>query len=154
METPAAPASQDLALAARRPRVLLVEDHPINRQTVQIMLGDRVDLHVATDGGEGVEAAGAWDFDVILMDTDMPRMNGLDATRAIRAAQARNQNQPAHIILITGVGCAAPADLAASCGADQHLARPITEDGLIAAIARHAQDLVDAESLALLNAAA
>ncbi len=138
----------------RRPRVLLVEDHPINRHTIQIMLGDRVDLHVATDGEEGLDAASTWDFDVILMDVDMPRLNGPDATRAIRAREAQTQQAPVHIVLMTCATARDPALMAAACGADQHLARPITEDGLIAAIAKHAQGLVDDESLANLRAAA
>ncbi|HEY2662396.1 MAG TPA: response regulator [Caulobacteraceae bacterium] len=140
--------------ASRRPRVLLAEDHPINRQTIQIMLGDRVDLHLAVNGLEALDAARTWDFDVILMDADMPLMNGLEATRAIRAAEALEARSPTHVVLLTCATAPDPGLIAAACGADQHLARPLTEDALIGAIARQAQGLVDDESLAQLRAAA
>ncbi len=153
-QPPSASLSFETPIWARRARVLLAEDHPVNRQTIQIMLGDRVDLHLAADGLEALEAAASCEFDVILMDADMPRMNGLEAVGAIRAHEAGRRRAPVHIILMTCATAHDPAGLALACGADQHLARPITEDGLIAAIARQAQGLIDDESLANLKAAA
>jgi CheY-like chemotaxis protein len=154
MQKLSAPISFAASTGARRARVLLVEDHPINRQTIQIMLGDRVDLHIARDGLEGLDAVAACEFDVILMDVDMPRLSGPNAVRAIRADEAERGRAPVHIVLMTCATARDPQALAAGCGADQHLARPITEDSLIAAIARQAQGLIDDESLANLKAAA
>ena len=109
---------------------------------------------MARDGQEALEAFGGCDFDVILMDVDMPRLNGPDAVRAIRAIETGRARPPVHVILMTCATAANPAALAADCGADQHLARPITEDSLIAAVARQASGLIDDESLANLRAAA
>ncbi len=106
------------------------------------------------DGLAALDAIASCEFDVILMDVEMPRMNGPEAVRAIRAREAGRQGPPVHIILMTCATAGDPAGLALACGADQHLARPITEDGLIAAIARQAQGLIDDESLANLKAAA
>ena len=154
MDNPQSAFASSSAFAARRPRVLLAEDHPVNRQTIQIMLGDRIDLHLAVNGREALEAARTWDFDVILMDADMPVMNGIEATQALRALEGFQSRPPVHVVLLTCATATDPGHLAAACGADQHLARPLTEDGLIAAIARQAQGLVDDESLAQLKAAA
>ena len=66
--------------------VLLVDDHPTNRELGQLMLGllgCQVDL--ACDGREAIEAARKGAYDVILMDVHMPVVDGLAATRAIRA---------------------------------------------------------------------
>ena len=83
MQREAAPSPAAGNLAGRR--ILLAEDDPINREVVQEparLAGLIVDT--ACDGAEAVERAGRLRYDLVLMDMQMPRMNGLDATRAIR----------------------------------------------------------------------
>lgn len=71
------------ALAAR---VLLVDDHPMNRELGQLMLGlVGCEVDLACDGREAIEAARSGGYDAILMDVHMPGVDGLAATRAIRA---------------------------------------------------------------------
>ena len=83
MQRGPAPAAAAGNLAGRR--ILLAEDDPINREVVEEparLAGLIVDS--ACDGAEAVERAGRLRYDLVLMDMQMPRMNGLDATRAIR----------------------------------------------------------------------
>ncbi len=71
-----------------RARILLVDDSSANREMLAAALACLdVELVEATNGEEGVAAARAGDFDLILMDVYMPVMNGVDATRAIRALE-------------------------------------------------------------------
>jgi len=131
----------------------VVEDHPVNRQTLKLMLADRVDLHEAVNGRDGVEAADAWDFDLVLMDVDMPVMDGLTAARAIHAHEAEANRPAAHIILMTCATAKSPERDVLASGAAGYLARPITEAGLFAAIAT-AVGSSAADSLTLIGDAA
>ena len=82
---PAAP-----AIGAAPRRVLLAEDHPTNRRVVQLILeAIDVDLTCVEDGAAAIEAAATQTFDLILMDMQMPVMDGLTAVRAIREREER-----------------------------------------------------------------
>ncbi len=133
---PSAPlAAEEPAHDGRRRRVLLAEDHPTNRRVVQLILeGLDVDLTCVDDGAQAVEAEASGHFDLILMDMQMPVMDGLEATRAIRAREARAGAPRTPILSLTGN--AMPEHTAASlaAGADGHLTKPIAADRLIAAV--------------------
>ncbi|MBE7219187.1 MAG: PAS domain-containing protein, partial [Caulobacteraceae bacterium] len=82
---PAAPA----AARSTRARVLLAEDHPVNRRVVELILaGAEVDLTSVVNGAEALEALAGQDFDLVLMDVQMPVLDGLSATRELRAREA------------------------------------------------------------------
>ena len=134
----APPADVDIGpdISAGALRVLLVEDHPVNRRVVALMLGDAFHLDQAVDGAQGVEAALASDYDVILMDMQMPVLDGLAATRRIRMAERELRKPRSAIVMLTANahGEAATASLAA--GADGHLTKPVTASSLFAEIAR------------------
>lgn len=97
---PAPPAPAAETDPPRRLQVLVVEDNPVNRLVVREMLqAQGHNVHEAHDGEEGVQVANAHLFDVILMDISMPRMDGLQATRAIRSGLGKSHLVP--IIALT-----------------------------------------------------
>jgi two-component system sensor histidine kinase/response regulator len=114
--------------------VLLVEDEPINRELMQILLevvGLRVEL--ASDGIEAVEQAARLPIDLILMDMQMPRLDGPDATRRIRQLP-----QAAHlpIIALTANAFAHDRQVCLDAGMDDFLAKPIDPEDLFEAVLR------------------
>jgi CheY-like chemotaxis protein len=105
-------------------RVLLVDDHPMNRrlgETLLDLLGCEVDL--ASSGEEAVEAVATVAYDAILMDVHMPRMDGLTATRAIRASGLPSASTP----IIAMSADVMPQNIARcrQAGMVDHLAKPV-----------------------------
>jgi PAS domain S-box-containing protein len=103
-------------------RLLLAEDNPINQRVEELIfgkLGQKLDI--VGNGLEAVEAVEAGDYDAVLMDIQMPQMDGLEATRRIRALPL---HQPYIVALTAGVQ---PADREAcvSAGMDDYLAKPV-----------------------------
>jgi PAS domain S-box-containing protein len=122
---------------ARRVRVLLAEDHAVNQKVVQLMLEGAADLVIVDNGKQAVEAClGPAPFDVVLMDMQMPVMDGLSATRAIRDAERRGGRSRTPIVCLTANAMAHQVQAAISAGADLHLAKPITSEALYAAISQ------------------
>ena len=118
-------------------RVLLAEDHPVNQQVVQLILGAvGAEIETVADGVAAVEAFKAAAFDVILMDMQMPVMDGLAATQAIRAHEAQAGSQATPIIMLTANAMGRHRQEARLAGADLHLAKPITPDRLLEGIGR------------------
>ncbi|WP_395651747.1 ATP-binding protein [Brevundimonas sp.] len=136
-EASAARPSRPEALSARpadRPlRVLLAEDHPVNQRVVQMILSDQdVDLVTVDDGAQAVAAFAGGEFDLVLMDMQMPLMDGLSATRAIRALEAEQGAPPTPVIMLSANAMAEHQDAARLAGADLHVAKPITAASLLA----------------------
>ncbi|MNL35850.1 Autoinducer 2 sensor kinase/phosphatase LuxQ [compost metagenome] len=118
-------------------RVLLAEDHPINQRLIQLILADHVtELMIVDDGAQAVAAFEAQPFDVVLMDMQMPGMDGLTATRALRAVEAaRPAAAPTPILMLSAHAMPEHRDSARAAGADLHLAKPITARDLLTALA-------------------
>jgi PAS domain S-box-containing protein len=113
-------------------RVLLAEDHPTNRRVVELILGAAgVDLTSVENGAEAVDLAARSRFDLILMDMQMPVMDGLTAIRAIRRREARNGEPATPIYTLTANAMPEHAQASAVAGADGHITKPITADGLL-----------------------
>ena len=116
---------------ARCLHVLLVEDHVIN-QKLAISLIERAGHQVtlAINGEEGLRAAMRQDFDLILMDMQMPVMDGLDATRAIRAFEVANQRKRVRIVAMTANAMASDREACEQAGMDAFLSKPFKADEL------------------------
>jgi signal transduction histidine kinase/CheY-like chemotaxis protein len=132
----AAPPSQAIeALASGSLSILLVEDNDPNRRVVQLMLAELgLGADEASCGADAIARATAREYDVILMDVQMPGIDGLEATRRIRAQQ--RGKRPIILALTANVmeGDAARCRLA---GADGYLPKPVRIDDLSAALAPH-----------------
>ena len=114
-------------------RVLLAEDHPINQRVVQLMLEPYgAAVTVVENGAQAVEAVSARRYDVVLMDMQMPVMDGLAATRAIRAQEAGGRRTP--IIMLSANAMAGHRQDALTAGADLHVAKPVTMAALLEGI--------------------
>jgi CheY-like chemotaxis protein len=117
----------------RKRRVLLVDDSPAFRGLMQWYLGTLPEVEVvaeATDGEQAIAAVERLQPDLVLMDVRMPKMDGLEATRRIRAGA-----KSPRILLLTNHATAIPAGLAAEAGADALLDKADLADRLPEAIA-------------------
>jgi CheY-like chemotaxis protein len=112
-------------------RVLLAEDHPTNRRVVELILGAAgVDLIAVENGAEAVDEAARGHFDLILMDMQMPVMDGLTAIRAIRRREAR-EGRRTPIYTLTANAMPEHAAASQAAGADGHVTKPISADRLL-----------------------
>ena len=118
-------------------KILFADDHAINRRVVAMILEPLdVELTAVENGAMALAAASAARFDLILMDVQMPVMDGLSATRRIRQLERETGRAPTPIISLTAN--AMPDDVARSldAGSDLHLPKPIRPDVLLEAISR------------------
>lgn len=120
---------------ARRLRILLAEDNAINQMLATALLekaGHQVDA--VGNGAEAVEAVVAAAYDLVLMDVRMPEVDGLEATRRIRALGGPKADLP--IIAMTANVMAEERDECLAAGMSDHIAKPIDEDDLMRAVAK------------------
>jgi CheY-like chemotaxis protein len=134
-----APAPRDEATDAgahlAKLRVLLAEDHPTNQRVVQLILEPYgIDLTIVGNGAEAVDMFRPGLFDLILMDMQMPVMDGLAATRAIRELERKAGCAPLPIAMFSANAMDEHLAMAAQAGADHHISKPITPERLLAGI--------------------
>jgi PAS domain S-box-containing protein len=116
-------------------RILVVDDVAANRILVRAMLSACGHLLTeAAHGQEAVELARVQSFDLILMDLQMPGMDGLAATRAIRAGQGANRDTP--IVALSANALGAHVAECAAAGMNDHIAKPIDPATLLTKVAR------------------
>jgi len=130
--------SRSLEEAERRARlrVLLAEDNGVNQKVASTILkkiGVRVD--VVENGAESVRAAAERRYDLILMDCQMPEMDGFEATRAIRAREAETGVR-VPIIALTAHAMQGDRERCLESGMDDYLTKPLQRDALLAALKR------------------
>jgi PAS domain S-box-containing protein len=116
-------------------QVLLADDNAVNQQLALVLLekmGYRAD--VATNGAEVLEALARRPYDVVLMDVEMPVMDGLEASRRIN--QERSPGQRPRIIAMTANAMQGDRETCLAAGMDDYLSKPIRREELAAALAR------------------
>ncbi|WP_247894215.1 hybrid sensor histidine kinase/response regulator [Azospirillum sp. B510] len=128
-------AERGRAAPARGARILLAEDVPMNQiVTSSILCKAGHTVEVAEDGVLAVEAMRKGAFDLVLMDMQMPRMDGLQATAAIRQLGGRKGAVP--IIALTANALTEQLQLCLDVGMNDHVTKPIERDTLLSAVER------------------
>jgi CheY-like chemotaxis protein len=129
--SPLAPAQSDGASASTSPpnRVLLAEDDAVNR-TMTTQLLDKMghETHTVTDGREALAAVREQTYDVVLMDVQMPEMDGLEATRRLREEHPPGE-QP-HVVALTASVMKEDRKRCREAGMEAFLSKPIQRDDL------------------------
>lgn len=130
----AAEAEPAVAIPQRHLRILLAEDTPANQKLVQFLLGKRGHtVVVAETGQEAVDLVTAQDFDVVLMDVQMPVLDGLQATAEIRRmSDARRAGLP--IIAMTAYAMKSDRQRCLAAGMSGYISKPIDGNELIALV--------------------
>ncbi len=139
LPTVAAPevaAAPVMAVPNRPLSLLVVEDNLVNRTLLERMMGKAGHrVHAVEDGSLAVAAIADQNFDAILMDVNMPVMDGLEATRRIREMEkASGRHTP--IIALTALAIRGDAERCLEAGMDAYLAKPYRRDDLLATLAR------------------
>jgi len=132
----AAPTRPDVEMARRLPlRILVAEDYVVNQKLALRLLaqmGYRAD--VAANGLEAVQALERQPYDVVLMDVQMPEMDGLEATR--RICERWPGGERPRIIAMTANAMQGDREMCLAAGMDDYVSKPIRVDELVQALAR------------------
>jgi len=120
-------------------RVLLVEDNPVNQRVAQRLLEKmEIEVTIANNGAEAVQMYGVEHYDAVLMDCQMPVMDGLAATRKIRELEARQYGvKHTPIIALSANVMKDDRDRSLAAGMDEHLGKPIVINQLVECLARY-----------------
>ena len=126
--SPAAEADRPGAASLANAHILLAEDNPVN-QEVAINMLELLGCRVAAvaDGEAVLRAIGANRFDLILMDCQMPTMDGYEATRQIRAHEANNGGAHVPIVALTSNAMKGDREICLAAGMDDYLSKPFTQ---------------------------
>jgi signal transduction histidine kinase/DNA-binding NarL/FixJ family response regulator/HPt (histidine-containing phosphotransfer) domain-containing protein len=133
--------SRERPLDGRPVRVLLVEDTPVNAEVVgEILRTGGYTFDLVTDGLQAVEAVRRVAYDAVLMDCQLPVLDGYEASRRIRALEASGEiagsgNQRLRILALTASATVADQARAREAGMDDHIAKPVDASRLLSAIA-------------------
>ncbi len=121
----------ELALTHPR-RILLAEDNPVNQEVAVALIGSAgLTVDVAADGQQAIDMVRAGDYALVLMDVQMPVMDGLDATRAIRQLP---QGAELPILAMTANAFDEERQRCLDAGMDDHVAKPVVAEQLFATL--------------------
>jgi len=124
-------------MADHRPaplRILIADDNPVNCRLAMLLLekaGHRIDM--VEDGAAAVEAVRRGDYDLVLMDVQMPGLDGLAATRRIRELEVAKAGVP--VVAITANAMAGDDDRCLAAGMNDYITKPFDRARLLAKVA-------------------
>jgi CheY-like chemotaxis protein len=131
----------------RSVRLLAAEDNPVNQKVLQAIVEPMdVELSIVGDGRAAVEAWRGGDYDLILMDIQMPIMDGIAAAKAIRAVEQDEQRVRTPILALTANAMVHQIEEYMAAGMDGHVAKPIEISKLYDALNRALAAPVEAEA--------
>jgi CheY-like chemotaxis protein len=123
-------------LPGGRLKVLLAEDHPTNQRVVGLILEPLdIALRIEADGASALAAFKAERFDLVLMDMQMPVMDGLSAVKEIRRHEAALGLPRTPIAMLSANAMADHIEQAIAAGCDLHIAKPVTPHSLLQGVA-------------------
>jgi CheY-like chemotaxis protein len=123
--------------ARSRGRILLVEDNPVNQEVAVAMLGKLGWVpDVAGNGREALAALNRMAYDLVLMDCQMPELDGFETTRRIRALEPATLNPRVPVIAMTANAMQGDMQLCLDAGMDDYIAKPIRSGELMSKIER------------------
>ncbi len=119
-------------------RLLLVDDSVDNRRLVELYLKSLpYVLDTAADGREGLAAFRRGRYDLVLMDVHMPVLDGLEATRAIRAWEGERGQPPTPVVALTASAMPEDVRQTLAAGCDAHVPKPVKKQALVETIERY-----------------
>ncbi len=135
------PKKANISVASKPRKVLVVEDNLVNQMVAKkllVKLGHTVEI--AKNGEVAVKILSEKDFDLVLMDVQMPVMDGLDATKAIRDPQSSVLNHDIPIVALTAHAMKGDKDKCFDAGMDDYMSKPVRPELLTEKIDRHVKD--------------
>lgn len=124
--------------AGNQIHILVVEDRPVNQKIVlNILQKSGYEAEAVTNGSEAVEALETKKYDLVLMDLDMPEMNGIEATRIIRDPKSNVLNHEVAIIALTGFDFEENRDTCLKEGMNDFLPKPVNPEELLTIVEKH-----------------
>ncbi len=131
--TPVSEESVPTALTDQKLNILIADDHPINRQMLGVILEDIANVTLVEDGQSALAAMENTAFDLVILDYQMPVMDGLEAAREIRQREVEGARMP--IIMLTANGTSENSNACQMAGVDRFLTKPIVAQAILAEVA-------------------
>jgi signal transduction histidine kinase/CheY-like chemotaxis protein len=139
---PRGPNAEGQANSLRNAAILLVEDNPVSQEVTRAYL-ERLgcEVAVAENGAEAIDAARTRRFDAILMDCQMPDVDGFEATELIRRSEAERACAPVPIVALTASAFVHDRARCLSAGMSDHLSKPFTAHSLQQMLVKHIAEM-------------